>query len=198
LRVKNSSKGKKKPKLNMMTRGPSRKKVIIPMAKSNTELIVKSAHIYITNLNEYLKNSKADIIADFICMSNNRIIITTNCSVSPSELSRIEDFLKKINNINPDSIKGPHLPKSKSFMKIIGLLYNLEQRVLTSNFIKGILKETYLFKDIVLASKPHIIKASPKSDMTVVEVDIWNSQNGSSAKNIINCHFNIGQFVATV
>ena len=44
LKVKNSSEGKKKPKLNMTTRGPSKKEVIIPMTKLNAELIIKSAH----------------------------------------------------------------------------------------------------------------------------------------------------------
>jgi len=117
LKVKNSSESKKKLKLSMMTRGPSRKEVIIPIAKLNAELIVKSAHIHITNLNECLKNSKADIIADFICMSNNGIIITTNCPTSLSELSRIEDFLKKIDNINLDSIKGPCCCSNHSSLK---------------------------------------------------------------------------------
>ena len=56
----------------------------------------------------------------------------------------------------------------------------------------------HLFKDIVLASKPYIIKVSPKSDMAVVWVDIWNSQSGSSAKNIINHCFNIEHFITTV
>ena len=175
LKVKNSSESKKKLKLNITTRGPSRKEVIIPMTKLNTELIVKLAHIYITNLNKCLKNSKTDIIVDFIYMSNNGIIITTNHLVSLSELSRIKDFLKKIDNINSDSIKGPCLPKSKSFMKIIRLLYNSKQRVLTPNFIKDVLKETHLFKDIVLASKPRIIKAFPKSNMAIVWVNIWDS-----------------------
>ena len=172
LKVKNSSEGKKKLKLNMTTRGLSRKEVIIPMAKLNTELIVKSAHIHVTNLNECLKNSKTDIIADFIHMSKNGIIITTNHPASPSELSRIKDFLKKINNINLDSIESPCLPKSKSFMKIVGLPYNSKREVLTPDFIKGILKEIHLFKDVMLASKPHVIKASPKSNMAVVWVDI--------------------------
>jgi len=172
LKVKNSSEGKKKLKLNMTTRGLSRKEVIIPMAKLNTELIVKSAHIHVTNLNECLKNSKTDIIADFIHMSKNEIIITTNHPASPSELSRIKDFLKKINNINLDSIESPCLLKSKSFMKIVGLLYNSKREVLTPDFIKGILKEIHLFKDVMLASKPHVIKASPKSNMAVVWVDI--------------------------
>ena len=34
--------------------------------------------------------------------------------------------------------------------------------------------------------------------MVVVWVDIWDSQSSSLAKNIINCRFNIGQFVVTV
>ena len=78
LKVKNGSEGKKKPKLNMTTRGPSRKEVIIPMTKPNAELITKSAHKIIANINEHLKNSNSDVITDFIHLSNNGVIITTN------------------------------------------------------------------------------------------------------------------------
>jgi len=60
-------------------------------------------------------------------------------------------------------------------MKIIGLPYKIEQEVITPDYIKGVLKETHLFKDIVLASKLHVIKASPKSNIVVVWVDIWDS-----------------------
>ena len=61
LKVKNSSEEKKKSKFNITTRGPFRKEVIVPMAKLNAELIVKSAYIHAANLNECLKSSKADI-----------------------------------------------------------------------------------------------------------------------------------------
>ena len=172
LKVKNSSEGKKKPKLNMMMRDPSRKEVIIPITKSNTELIMNSAHKQITNINEHLKNSNSDIIADFICLSNNGVIITTNHPANATKLSRIENFLKKINNINPISIETPHLPKSKSYMKIVRLPYNSELGIITPDFIEGILKETHLFKDATLASKPRVIKASSKSNKAVVWVDI--------------------------
>ena len=138
LKVKNSNEGKMKPKLNMMTRGPSRKEIIILMTKSNAELIMKSAHKHITNINEYLKNSNLDIITDFIHLSNNRVIITTNCPADATELSRIENFLKKIDNIDPVSIKVLCLSKSKSYMKIVGLSYNSELGVITSNFIEGV------------------------------------------------------------
>ena len=66
LKIKNSRKGNKKPRINMTTRGPSRKEVIILMAKHIAELIVNSAHIHIANVNKCLKNSKSDIITDFI------------------------------------------------------------------------------------------------------------------------------------
>ena len=83
-------------------------------------------------------------------------------------------------------------------MKVIGLPYKIEQDIIFPDYIKSVLKETYLFKDVMLASKPHIIKASPKSDMAVVWVDIWDSQSSSLAKNIINCCFNIGCFIITI
>ena len=66
LKAKNSGVDNKKPKINMMTRGQSRREVIISMTKTNTELIINSAHIHISNVNKCLKNSKSDIFADFI------------------------------------------------------------------------------------------------------------------------------------
>ena len=66
LKAKNSGRSTKKPKINIMTRGQSRRKVIIPMIKANAELIVNSAHIHISNVNKCLKNSKSDTFADFI------------------------------------------------------------------------------------------------------------------------------------
>jgi len=66
LKAKNSRVGNKKPKINMTTRGLLRKEVIISMAKSNAELIINSAHTHISNVNKCLKNSKSDIVVDFI------------------------------------------------------------------------------------------------------------------------------------
>ena len=182
----------------MMTRGLSRKKVIIPMTKLNAELIMKSVHKQITNINEHLKNSNSDITVDFIYLSNNGVIITTNRPANTTKLSRIENFLKKIDNIDPISIETPRLPKSKSYMKIVGLPYNSELGMITPDFIEGVLKETHLFNDVTLASKPCVIKVSPKSDKAVVWVDIWDSQSSSAAKNIINCCFNIGCYITTI
>jgi len=192
LKIKNSRESNKKPKINMTTRGPSRKEVIIPMAKHTAELIINSAHIHIANVNECLKNSKSDIVADFIQSTNNGIVITTNKPANDLNLSTIEKYLKSIQNVDSDLIESLRLPKFKSYMKIIGLPYKINQNVIFPDFIEGVLKETHLFKGVMLASKPRVIKASPKSDIVVVWVDIWDSQSGSSTKNIINHRFNIG------
>jgi len=62
-------------------------------------------------------------------------------------------------------------------MKIVGLPYLSELGVMTPDIIEGVLKDSHLFKDTILASKPHIIKASPKSNKAVVWVDIWDFQS---------------------
>ena len=156
------------------------------MTKTNTEFIINSAHSHISNINKCLKNSKSDIFADFIQFNVNGIIITTNKPTSDLNLSTIEKYLKNIQNVNPDSIKSPRLSKSKSYMKIIRLPYSSKLEVMSPDIIEGVLKDSHLFKDVTLASKPCVIKASPKSDKTVVWVDIWDSQSGSCVKNIIN------------
>ena len=126
LKMKNSREGSKKPRINMMTRGLSREEVIIPIAKHITELIINSAHTHISNVNKCLKISKSDIVADFIRITNNRIVITTNKPANDLNLSTIENYLKNIKNVNLDSIESPHLPRSKLYMKIIGLLYKIK------------------------------------------------------------------------
>ena len=126
LKIRNSREGSKKPRINMTTRGPLRKEVIILMAKHIAELIVNSAYTHITNVNKCLKNSKSDIVADFICIINNGIIITTNKPANDLNLSTIEKYLKSIQNVDSDSIESLCLLKSKSYMKIIGLPYKIK------------------------------------------------------------------------
>ena len=168
LNIKSKGMDMKKPKINIMTKGLSRKEIIISMTKVDIELIINSAHIYISNINKCLKNSKSDIIVNFIQININRIIIIINRPASNLDLSTIKKYLKNSQNVNPDFIESPCLLKSKSYMKIVGLLYSSESEVRTSDVMKAVLKESHLFKDTILVSKPHIIKALPKSDKAMV------------------------------
>ena len=93
------------------------------------------------------------------------------------------------------------LPKSKSYLKIIGIPFYPHlnsQEKLTSADIKTILWQNHIFNNVSLVSKPRIIKVSLNSDMTIVWIDIWDVQSRHNAKMLINRCFNVGNYIATV
>ena len=172
IKAKNSSKKQRKPRINMITKGLLRKQIIILMTKLNTELVINLANQFIANINKCLKEIKSDIYANFICITNNGVIITMNKLANASDLKIIKKCIKNSNNADSKTIKSLCLSKSKSYLKIIRLPYIKKNGPITPNIIKDILKETYIFNNIILALKPHIIKASPKSDIVVIWVNI--------------------------
>ena len=48
------------------------------------------------------------------------------------------------------------------------------------------IKQNQIFDNIVLTSKPYVIKVLLKLDMSIIWVDIWDVQSGSKAKGLIN------------
>ena len=86
----------------------------------------------------------------------------------------IKNYIKNTNCINADEVKVPRLPQSKSYLKIIGIPYLQENtnNPLTLNIVEDIIKNNYIFNNIILASRPCIIKIFPKLDMTIIWVDI--------------------------
>ena len=119
---------------------------------------------------------------------------------SPSDLQEIKKCVKNSLVSDADQISSPRLPQSKSYLKIVGIPYISEcsNVQISPDEVEGILKANHIFNDIILASKPRIIKISPKSDMAIIWINIWDTQNSSNARKIINRHFNVGSFIATV
>jgi len=99
-----------------------------------------------------------------------------------------------------NDIMSPWLSQLKLYLKILGVFYFLENAnlLIISDMIEIVIKESYIFNNIVLASYPCVIKAFPKSDIAVIWVVIWNSQNSTKAKKLINRCFNIGCNITTV
>ena len=64
--IVNNKTGQAKPKINMTTKDPSRKQIIIPMSENNSEIISNFANFHISNINRYLKEAKSNTITDFI------------------------------------------------------------------------------------------------------------------------------------
>ena len=116
-------------------------------------------------------------------------------------MSIIDQYVKNSNNINSLQVEDSRLPKSKSYLKIIGIPFyphTNSQEKLTSINIKTILQQNHIFDNISLTSKLRVIKVSPKSDMAIVWIDIWDIQSSHNAKMLINRCFNIGNYITTI
>jgi len=196
-----NSQAKPKPRIKMMTKGPFRKQVIIPMSRENINSFIKSSSLHVANMNRLLCNAKSDILTDYICANPIGITIITNKVSQQSDMAIINNYVKSLNDINSLQVDEPRLPKSKSYLKIIGILFfshaNSQER-LTPNDIETILKQNHIFDNISLAYKPRVIKVSPKSDMSIIWLDIWDVQSGSNAKMLINRCFNVSNYIATI
>ena len=201
--VNNIIKGNPKPKphIQMTTKGPLRKQVIIPMSNNNNNSFIKNSVTHITNINRLLRNAKSEVAVNFIRSNPIGLVIVINKVAIQSDLQIIGQYIKKSEDINELQVEKPHLPQSKLYLKIIGIPFfpngKTQERLNTSN-VETILKQNQIFDDIKLISRPRVIKVSPKSDMSIVWIDIWDYQSGSKARCLINRCFNIGKYIATI
>ena len=191
-KVITGSNNKLKPRIN--------KQVIVPMSNNLSKRFTKDSSSYVININCTLKSIKSNTCVDFICTDNKEVIISTNNVASNSNLQEIEKYVKNSLSANDNSITSPRLPQSKSYLKIVGIPYFVDKSNthVTSKDIKHILKNNHIFNNIVLMSKPCIIKVSPKLDMAIIWIDIWDTQNSNNTKKIINRCFNVRNIVAMV
>jgi len=139
-------------------------------------------------------------MADFVYMDQAGIIIVTNKVASPLDLQTIKKYVKNLNNINAEKVKVPHLPQSKLYLKIIDIFYLLENTntPILVDVVKSIIKSNYIFNNIVIVLRLCIIKVSPKSDMMIIWLDIWNVQSSSNARDLINRCFNVGSYITMI
>ena len=100
--VKSSS--KPKPWIQMMTKGPSRKQVIIPVNSDNIAKFMKESLSHVTNINRALKNAKTEVLVNFIRSDQANITVVTNKVVSLSNLVIIEKYVKNINCIDVSGV----------------------------------------------------------------------------------------------
>jgi len=162
-KVINGDNAKPKPKINMTTKGPSHKQIIILMPNELGKRFTKDSAAHITNINRILKNIKSSICMDYISSDNKSVSIMTNNIASNSDLQKIKKYIKQSLDDN-NSIALPRLPQSKSYLKIVGILYYVDKSYshISTKDIEHILKNTHIFNEIILISRPRIIKVLPK------------------------------------
>ena len=156
--------------INITTRGSSCKQIIVLMNNKTANKFLKNVSMHIININRALENIKSKVMANFICVKDKDIIISTNNIANPSDLQEVEKYVKNMLYMEVNQISFPRLPQSKSYLKIVGIPYLIDQlnTWMSSDNVKKILKNNHIFNDIVLMSKPKIIKVSPKLDMSII------------------------------
>ena len=198
--VNNIVKGNPKPKpcIQMTTKRPSRKQIIVPISNNNISSFMKNSSAHVTNLNRLLRNAKTEVTVDFIRSDPIGLVIVTNKVAVQSDLQIIDQYVKIYNNINKLQVEELHLPQSKSYLKIISIPYfpnGKTQERLNASDVETVLKQNQIFDNIKLALRPRVL---PRSDMLIVWIDIWDYQSGSKAKCLINWCFNVGRYIATI
>ena len=185
----------------MTTKDPLRKQVIIPMSNDNINKFMKDSSLYVANINQSLRNTKSEVLVDFIRSDISSIMIVTNKVTVQSNLYIIKNYVKKVEDIDTVNVNVPQLTQSKSYLKIIGIPYfpyNSSNECLIPSEVKSIIKQNQIFDNIVLVSKLCVIKVSPKSDMSIIWINIWDVQSRSKVKSLINRCFNVGRFIVTI
>ena len=78
--------------------------------------------------------------------------------------------------MDSNDIQTACLFQSKSYLKILNISYCIEgtNTPVDLGIIELIIESIYIFNNINITSKPHIIKVFLKSDMTIVWIDIWD------------------------
>jgi len=152
-------------------KGLSRKQIIVPMSINNNNLFMKNSATHVANINKLLRNAKSEVLVDYICPDPLGISIITNKVSLQSDLQIIHQYVKNSEDINALQVDEPRLPQSKSYLKIIRILYypnSKTQDCLNSSDVEMILKQNQIFNNIKLASKLRVIKVLSKSDMSII------------------------------
>jgi len=135
--------------------------------KLKPRLFHKSAHLWVHSVDFHLSVNCA--------WHPLGITVVTNKVSLPSDLLIIKNYVKNLENIDSFQVDTPRLLQSKFYLKIIDIHYyshgNMQDRLLSQD-IELVIKQNQIFDNVTLASKPRVIKASPKSDMAIIWVDI--------------------------
>ena len=94
-----------------------------------------------------------------------------NKVILASDLQTIENYIKNANYMESTGVEVPHLPQSKSYLKITGIPYlgEFTNTPITSDVVQEIFKKNHIFNNIAMMSKSWVIKVSSKSGMFKVE-----------------------------
>ena len=146
------------------------KQIITLMDNENITKFMVFSREHIININYTFKSIKLDVSINFICFDYHSLIITSNKITSPSDLGVVKNYIRNINFIDLNNIQTTCLLQSKSYLKILDISYFIEgtNTPINSGIIELIIKSIYIFNNINITSKSHIVKVLLKSDIAII------------------------------
>ena len=109
--------------LKMTTQGPTRHQVLIPLDPAAAETVVANAALAVLSCNKGLVEARSKLRVESVRKVWDSVSMSTNSVVSAAELEVIKQWLKKTAGLGESTEVEPCLPQSKSFLKILGILY---------------------------------------------------------------------------
>ncbi|KXN81658.1 hypothetical protein AN958_04063 [Leucoagaricus sp. SymC.cos] len=189
---------KKKFVIKLTTWGPTHKQILIPYSETVTINCLQHHHHILKTINRGLINQHSKLCV--LTMSKEcsgaafGLAFSTNLIPTPGKHDIIHEWLSKAIQYDKDKVPIPRVPMSKSYLKITGVNFYTPtdwhddgSNQLTADDVLYIMNRNLLFENITLTSPPHVMRATPHSDMAIIWFDIWDSQNGTNAKLLTNC-----------
>ena len=91
----------------MITKGLSRKQVIVPMSKDDNSNFIKNSALHVANINRQLQNAKSEVLVDYIRSDPMDITVITSKVSQQSDLLIIDQYVKNSNDINALQVEEP-------------------------------------------------------------------------------------------
>jgi len=109
--------------LKMTMHGPTRYQVLIPLDTPTVKVIVANAATVVEFCNRGLVEAHSKLKVESVCKAWNGISMSTNFVALAAKLEVIKQWLKKVAGLAASTVVEPCLPQSKSFLKILGVLF---------------------------------------------------------------------------
>jgi len=107
----------------MTTHGPTRYQVLIPLNTPTAEVIMANTATAVESCNKGLVEAHSKLRVESVRKAWDKISMSTNFVALAAELEVIKQWLKKVTGLAASTVVEPCLSQSKSFLKILGILY---------------------------------------------------------------------------
>ena len=107
----------------MTTQGPTRYQILVLLDFTAAKLIVTNTALVVQSYNKGLVEVYSKLRVESMCKAWDGVSMSTNFIASTAELEVIKQCLKKTAKLGESTEVEPCLLQSKSFLKILGVLY---------------------------------------------------------------------------